>query len=266
MTVIAANADRYPVSAQCEILGVPRSTYYYLRSHPPAPAAPDPVEPDALAAHAEGKGRCGARRVKASLERRGVSASRRRISRIMRENGLSSAYGRKRFKAHPGKPNEADLPNLVAREFGGRAPRTHACSDLTYVRVAGSWCYVCLLIDLDNFKTVNDTLGHPEGDRVIQEFADVLLRVFPRDALVGRMGGDEFAVFSTCPLSVEEAQCKACELIEAWGSHSASRAVELGCSVGIVRVVRGETFFDLYRAADCALYASKDNGKGCYSW
>ena len=87
-----------------------------------------------------------------------------------------------------------------------------------------------------------------------------------RDALVGRMGGDEFAVFSTCPLSVEEAQCKACELIEAWGSHSASRAVELGCSVGIVRVVRGETFFDLYRAADCALYASKDNGKGCYSW
>ena len=80
------------------------------------------------------------------------------------------------------------------------------------------------------------------------------------------MGGDEFAVFSTCPLSVEEAQGKACELIEAWGSHSASRAVELGCSVGIVRVVRGETFFDLYRAADCALYASKDNGKGCYSW
>lgn len=122
------------------------------------------------------------------------------------------------------------------------------------------------MIDLDNFKTVNDALGHPEGDRVIQEFADVLLRVFPRDALVGRMGGDEFAVFSTCPLSVEEAQCKACELIEAWGSHSASRAVELGCSVGIVRVVRGETFFDLYRAADCALYASKDNGKGCYSW
>lgn len=122
------------------------------------------------------------------------------------------------------------------------------------------------MIDLDNFKTVNDTLGHPEGDRVIQEFADVLLRVFPRDALVGRMGGDEFAVFSTCPLSVEEAQGKACELIEAWGSHSASRAVELGCSVGIVRVVRGETFFDLYRAADCALYASKDNGKGCYSW
>lgn len=140
MTVIAANADRYPVSAQCEILGVPRSTYYHLRSHPETPPAPDPIEPDVLAAHAESRGRYGSRKVKASLERRGISASRRRIARIMRENGLSSAYGRKRFKVHPGKPNEAELPNLVAREFDGRAPRTHVCSDLTYVRAGGSWC------------------------------------------------------------------------------------------------------------------------------
>ena len=93
MTVIAANADRYPVSAQCEILGAPRSTYYHLRSHPETPPAPDPIEPDVLAAHAESRGRYGSRKVKASLERRGISASRRRIARIMRENGLSSAYG-----------------------------------------------------------------------------------------------------------------------------------------------------------------------------
>lgn len=57
------------------------------------------------------------------------------------------------------------------------------------------------MTDLDNFKTASATLGHLEGDRVIQEFADALLRAFPRDALVGRMGGDELAGFSTCPLS-----------------------------------------------------------------
>ena len=122
------------------------------------------------------------------------------------------------------------------------------------------------MIDLDNFKTVNDTLGHPEGDRVIQEFADVLERAFPRDALIGRLGGDEFAVYTTCPLSVEDAEAKAGELIDAWGTHSAMRDVDLGCSVGIVRVVRGLTFFDIYRAADRALYASKDKGKACFSW
>ena len=48
MTVIAANADRYPASAQCEILGVPRSTYYCLRPRPEPPPAPDPVEPDVM--------------------------------------------------------------------------------------------------------------------------------------------------------------------------------------------------------------------------
>ena len=177
MTVIAANADRYPVSAQCEILGVPRSTYYHLRSHPETPPAPDPIEPDVLAAHAESRGRYGSRKVKASLERRGISASRRRIARIMRENGLSSAYGRKRFKVHPGKPNEAELPNLVAREFDGRAPRTHVCSDLTYVRAGGSWCYVRLLVDLYNREIVGRAAGS-RGDALLVKAAFATLE-FP---------------------------------------------------------------------------------------
>lgn len=125
---------------------------------------------------------------------------------------------------------------------------------------------VFFMIDLDNFKMVNDTLGHPEGDRIIEEFADVLQRAFPRDVLIGRMGGDEFAVFSMCRLSVDEAETKARELIEAWGVHSTMHDVELGCSVGIVRVERGRTFFDLYRSADEALYKSKGKGKACFSW
>lgn len=159
--MIAANAGRYPVSAQCEILGVARSTYYSMRSRAEAPHAPDPIEPDVLAAHEASGGRYGARKIKAPLARRGIAASRRRICRIMRENGLASAYGRKKFKRHPGKPNEADLPNVVAREFGGRAPRTHICSDLTYVRVGGGWNYVCLLVDLGNREIV----GHSAGPR-----------------------------------------------------------------------------------------------------
>ena len=56
----------------------------------------------------------------------------------MRENGLAGAYGRKRFKVHPGAVNEADVSNVVARGFGGRAPCTHICSDLACVRVGAS--------------------------------------------------------------------------------------------------------------------------------
>ncbi|OUP06198.1 transposase [Collinsella sp. An2] len=165
---MAANADRHPASAQCEILGVPRSTYCYLRPRPEPPPAPDPVEPDVLAVHAGSKGRHGARKVKASLERRGVVASRRRISRVMRENGPSSAYGGKRFKAHPGKPNEAEPPNVLDRSFDGHAPRTHVCSGLAYVRAGGSWCYVCLLVDPCNREIVGHSAGSGKGAELVK--------------------------------------------------------------------------------------------------
>lgn len=101
MTVTAANAGRYPVSAQCDILGVPRSTYYAMRSRADAPKAPDPIEPDVLAVHEASRGRYGLRKTKAALARSGKTVSRRRICRIMREKGLSSAYGRKRFRFTP---------------------------------------------------------------------------------------------------------------------------------------------------------------------
>lgn len=121
-----------------------------------------------VAAHAASKGRYGSRKIKASLERSGVTVSRRRVCRIMRENGLVSAYGRKRFKVHPGAVNEADVPNVVARGFGGRAPRTHICSDLTYVRVGASWNYVCLLVDLYNREIVGHSAGPRKDARLVK--------------------------------------------------------------------------------------------------
>ena len=158
---MAANAGRCPVSAQCEMLGVARSACCSMRSRAESPKPPDPIEPDVPAAHEASRGRHGARKIKASLARRGIAASRRRICRIMRENGLASAYGRKKPECHPGRSNEAGLPNVVARQFGGREPRTHVCGDLAYVRVGGGWSRVCLLVDLANREIV----GHSAGPR-----------------------------------------------------------------------------------------------------
>lgn len=132
--------------------------------------------------------------------------------------------------------------------------------------VRGAVDSVFFMIDLDDFKMVNDTLGHPEGDRVIEEFSDLLRRVFACDALMGRMGGDEFAVFTVLPRSVEQAEDEARRLIEEWNSSSVAHAVPLGCSVGLARVERRKSFYEVYRTADEALYASKDKGKGCFSW
>lgn len=155
MTVIAANAGRYPISAQCRILGVPRSTYYHMLASPPAPPAPDPIEPDVLGAFGASRGGYGARRLKVALARSGITASRRRI---LRENGLSSAYsGRGPRPSRPAAP--PDAANVLGRGFDGHRPHTHVAADLTYVRAGSRWCYVCLLVDLYNREIVGCSCG-----------------------------------------------------------------------------------------------------------
>ncbi|WP_371836394.1 IS3 family transposase [Bifidobacterium thermophilum] len=149
VAVIRANASRYPISAQCRILGVPRSTYYWMIEHPEAGRV-DPIAGDVHAIWRDSHERYGARKIKAALERRGVTASRRRIVNIMKRRGMTSAYARRTFKPHKTRVNEARLANILDREFDGYEPRTHLASDLTYVRVGGKWAYVCLLIDLAN--------------------------------------------------------------------------------------------------------------------
>ena len=147
--MIRANASRYPISAQCRILGVPRSTYYWMIEHPETERA-DPIAGDVRAIWRDRRERYGARKIKAALERKGVTASRRRIGNIMHEQGMTSAYVRRRFKPHRTRADEARLANLLDREFDGYEPRTHLAGDLTCVRVGGKWAYVCLLIDLAN--------------------------------------------------------------------------------------------------------------------
>ena len=142
---MAANEGRHPISAQRGLLGVARPTHCSMRSRPTPPA------------------RAGTAR--ARLRRRPggpvFTASRRRACRIMRENGPVGAYGGKRFKARPGAADEADVPDAVARGFGGRAPRTHICGDLACVRVGASRNYVCPLVDPCN----REILGHSTGPR-----------------------------------------------------------------------------------------------------
>lgn len=189
--MITANAGRYPISAQCEILGVPRSTYYSMRGRKDEPKQPDPLTPEVFLAYESNRSAYGARKIKAVLERRGFRASRRRIGRIMKENGLVSAYAKAKFKAHAGSANEADLPNIVAREFDGHAPHTHVVSDLTYVRVGGRWNYVCLLVDLYNREIVGHAAGeHKDAKLVKSAFATVSFPLTDVDVFHTDRGGE----------------------------------------------------------------------------
>ena len=108
----------------------------------------DPIAGDVRAVRRDSRERHGARKIKAALERRGVTASRRRIVNIMKRRGMTSAYARGRSEPHGTRADEAGLANLPDRGFDGYAPHTHPAGDLTYVRVGSRWAYVCLLIGL----------------------------------------------------------------------------------------------------------------------
>ena len=119
----------------------------------------DPIAGDVRAVRRDGHGRCGAGKIKAALERRGVTASGRRIVNIMKRRGMAGAYARRRSEPHRTRADGAGLANILDREFDGYEPRAHLAGGLTYVRVGGEWAYVCLLAGLAN----RGITGHSAG-------------------------------------------------------------------------------------------------------
>ena len=120
-----------------------------------------------------------------------------------------------------------------------------------------------LLIDLDDFKDVNDTKGHGVGDELLAEVAERLrANVRPAD-LAARLGGDEFAVLVPEVARAEDADGLARRLTEAFEVPFAltEGTVTTGASIGVASTLGCESADDLLRNADLALYAAKDDGK-----
>ncbi|GJD95494.1 putative bifunctional diguanylate cyclase/phosphodiesterase [Methylobacterium iners] len=124
-----------------------------------------------------------------------------------------------------------------------------------------------LCLDLDRFKSVNDTLGHPVGDELLREAATRLVGIVGEGGIVVRLGGDEFAIIHRGRTRGEDARTLAERVIDVLnrpfdidGHH-----ITIGVSVGIVESVDGsETPSELLKSADLALYAAKAAGRGIY--
>ena len=178
--MIRSNAGRCPISAQCRILGVAKSTYYWMLEHPEAERA-DPYEKDVERVWRDSGKVYGARKIKHALGHEGVTLSRRRVNRIMKRNGMASSYSKAAYRPRPARPNDDPAPSILAREFDGYAPRTHLASDPAYVRVGSSWAYVCLPGDLANRQIAGHSVGvRHDADLVPAAFA--ALR-FPLDEI-----------------------------------------------------------------------------------
>ena len=126
-----------------------------------------------------------------------------------------------------------------------------------------------LMIDLDNFKQVNDRYGHLFGDTVLTQSARVLKKMFRSQDIIARMGGDEFMVLMR-GISDEELLKNRCrQLINVFGNtfRSLGQDVMLSCSVGIaVAPVHGQSYFELFKHADQAMYQAKSKGKNTFAF
>jgi diguanylate cyclase (GGDEF)-like protein/PAS domain S-box-containing protein len=158
-----------------------------------------------------------------------------------------------RQDALTGLANRQALRRALDDALVGAVRKKHRCS--------------VFLLDLDRFKAVNDTLGHPAGDTLLRLVALRLTEVVGKKGQVGRLGGDEFQIVLPSLSSKSELSELAQAIID-----SVSRpytingtAVSIGTSVGIVTSDYDDrTSDDLMRDADLALYAAKAAGKGCY--
>lgn len=152
-------------------------------------------------------------------------------------------------------------------ELTGLPNRVHFRDEIGQM-LASSRASLCalLFIDLDQFKQVNDTLGHPSGDKLLCAVTARLRRLLRPEDFVARFGGDEFVVFQRGIQSTEDAASLARRIVDRLSERYEidHHLVEIGASIGIA-MTSAETSVDvLLKNADMALYRAKADGRGTF--
>lgn len=121
-----------------------------------------------------------------------------------------------------------------------------------------------LLLDLDDFKHINDHYGHRFGDYVLKECTNRIQSLLNKDVIVGRFGGDEFIMFVNNLSCVSDAVTYAEQIAQAFAQLFSFQGTvaDVSCSIGIAIVPNdGDSFDEMYQKADIALYEAKNSGK-----
>jgi diguanylate cyclase len=178
------------------------------------------------------------------------------VMRYMRRTAEAIAAGEAQLRHLAMHDPVCGLPNRIY--FGERLETV-----ISEVRSGGPSAAV-FYIDLDHFKDVNDTLGHPIGDELILNVTQRLSRILRGDDLVARLGGDEFAIITNCASDSYSLQAIANRIIAAVCAPYliSGHNIMIGASIGIAVIDRraGDAA-DILRYADMALYRAKNEGR-----
>lgn len=164
--MIKANTHKYSVSAMCRVLQVNRSTYYYEAKQKPDESG---LSAEITEIFRTSRNNYGTRKIKEELMKTGKQVSRRRIGRILKQEGLVSNYTTAQFKPQKDTCNESQTANVLNRQFQGQEYRNVVISDLTYVRVGAHWNYICVLVDLFNREIIGYSAGEHKTAGLVKE-------------------------------------------------------------------------------------------------
>ncbi|MDD4371750.1 MAG: GGDEF domain-containing protein [Anaerostipes sp.] len=141
-----------------------------------------------------------------------------------------------------------------------RASVEYLIDDFLHSQDGKNGVHGLLLVDLDNFKDINDTYGHNAGDQVLVQLSNLLKQKFRKTDIVGRMGGDEFLVFIKSMEDEEQIQAYGTMIINEIEMLKNIRDIKVTASMGICTNC-GKNFHQMYLEADKALYQAKEKGK-----
>ncbi|MEL1134504.1 GGDEF domain-containing protein [Desulfitobacterium sp. THU1] len=180
------------------------------------------------------------------------------INRLYVDKLKENAYYTKRIHELAYHDYLTDLPNRVL--FSDRLNQAILSAKRTNENFA------VIFLDLDDFKKVNDTLGHDQGDLLLKEIANKLTETLREEDTVSRYGGDEFLVLAQniSAEAIEELPRRIIESLER-PFDLEGQSIYITASLGVsVYPVDGETVDQLIKSADIAMYKAKKNGKSQY--
>jgi putative transposase len=165
----------FPIGLMCEVLGVSRSGYYAWRKCPTSARAKSDAQlaVEIAGTHKRSRSTYGSPRVHAELRARGVRVGKKRVERLMRQNGIQARRKRRFRRTTDSNHANPVAPNVVERQFESEAPNEVWVTDVTYVWTDEGWLYLAIMLDLFARRVVGwaasatndtalalETLGH----------------------------------------------------------------------------------------------------------
>jgi len=184
---IAAEKALYPVRLLCELLEVSRSGFYAWVDRPASPKriADAQLVLEIRAALARGRGAYGSPRVHRELRARGIRVGKKRVERLMRENGIFARQKRRFVHTTDSRHEHPIAPNVLGRRFDVRAANKAWVGDVTYIPTAEGWLYLAVLLDLFSRRVVGwATSATNDGELALRALDQALRARRPRPGLV----------------------------------------------------------------------------------